>query len=213
MSEKLYPGVPFSPQAFLSDSIGAADTIIPVSDASVFSDAPNLATIGTDEDGETVLYAAKTANSLSGCQRGVEGTAKAWQMGEVIARNFTAKDHNDLIAAVLSAAKTAEASGVSFSDGKTFQEKYDSGDLDGKSAYEVAVANGFSGTEEEWLSYLHGTDGADGKSAYQYAEDGGYTGTDAEFSALLANAATTQYVDGIVGDISSILDSINGEVA
>ncbi|NBI84438.1 hypothetical protein D3Z48_20770, partial [Clostridiaceae bacterium] len=35
--------------------------------------------------------------------RGVEGAARAWQAGEVVARNFTAKDHNDLIAAVLAA--------------------------------------------------------------------------------------------------------------
>ena len=36
----------------------------------------------------------------SGCQRGVEGTARAWTAGELIGRNFTAKDHTDLIAAV-----------------------------------------------------------------------------------------------------------------
>ena len=31
----------------------------------------------------------------------MEGKAKAWYVGDVIARNWTAKDHNDLIAAVL----------------------------------------------------------------------------------------------------------------
>lgn len=100
MSVTLYPGIPFSPQAFLANNIGAADTIIEVSDISAFPPAPNLATIGTDEEGETLLYAAKTDTALSGCTRGVEGTAKTWQSGSVIARNWTAKDHSDLIAAL-----------------------------------------------------------------------------------------------------------------
>lgn len=97
MATTLYPGIPFSPQATLTNNIGAADTIIEVSDVSAFPDAPNLATIGTDEEGETILYTAKTGTALSGCQRGVEGTARAWTAGELIGRNFTAKDHNDLI--------------------------------------------------------------------------------------------------------------------
>lgn len=101
METKLYPGIAFSPPAELTDGVGAEDTIIPVSDVSAFPPAPNLATIGTDEEGETVLYAAKTDTALAGCVRGVEGTAKAWSAGEPIGRNWTAKDHNDLIAAVL----------------------------------------------------------------------------------------------------------------
>ena len=43
----MYYGIPFSPQATLTDTIGAADTIIKVSDVSAFPDAPNYATIGT----------------------------------------------------------------------------------------------------------------------------------------------------------------------
>lgn len=103
----LHQGVAFSPQTTLSENIGAADTIIKVSDSSVFPDPPNYATIGTDELGETIEYAAKAEGLLSGCTRGVEGTAKAWQKGDVIARNFTAKDHNDMIAAVTTAQQTA----------------------------------------------------------------------------------------------------------
>lgn len=97
MKNKLYPGIAFSPQVTLTENIGEADTIIKVSDVSAFPPAPNLATIGIDEDGETILYTAKTEDALSGCQRGIEGTAKVWQAGEIIGRNFTAKDHNDLI--------------------------------------------------------------------------------------------------------------------
>lgn len=108
MDTRLYPGIPFSPPAALTDNIGAGDTIIPVSDASAFPEAPNLATIGTDEGGETVLYHAKTAAALSGCERGVEGAARAWAKGEAIARNWTAKDHEDLIAAVSEVAVEVE---------------------------------------------------------------------------------------------------------
>lgn len=128
----MYQGIPFSPQTTLTDNIGAADTIIKVSDVSAFPDAPNYATIGTDEDGETILYTAKTATALSGCTRGVEGTAKAWTAGELIGRNFTAADHAAMIENIGEAAKTAEADGVTFTDGETFQEKYDSGELTGK---------------------------------------------------------------------------------
>lgn len=109
MKNRLYRGIAFSPQVTLTDNIGEADTIIKVSDVSAFPEAPNLATIGIDEDGETILYTAKTEDALSGCQRGVEGTAKAWSAGEIIGRNFTAKDHNDLIEDLTETAEGVEA--------------------------------------------------------------------------------------------------------
>lgn len=94
--ETMYSGIAFSPQTTLSDTVGAGDTVIPVADISAFPDAPNYATIGTDADGETILYSAKTSTSLSGCTRGVEGAAKSWPSGSVIGRNFTAKDLSTL---------------------------------------------------------------------------------------------------------------------
>ncbi len=100
MDTQLFPGIAFSPQATITGNVGEADTVIGVSDISAFPPAPNLATIGTDEEGETILYAAKTDSALSGCVRGVEGTARIWAKGEVIGRNWTAKDHADLIAAI-----------------------------------------------------------------------------------------------------------------
>ena len=97
--ETMYEGSPFSPQTTLTSAISASEQVIPVADVSVFPDAPNYATIaGSDGDGETILYTAKTRNSLSGCTRGIEGTAKSWDSGEIISRNWTAKDHNVLIA-------------------------------------------------------------------------------------------------------------------
>lgn len=75
MSTTLYPGIAFSPQTVLADNIGAADTIIPVADVSCFPDGPNLATIGTDETGETVFYAAKTADASP-------AVGEAWRGGQ-----------------------------------------------------------------------------------------------------------------------------------
>ena len=106
--ETMYKGIPFSPQVALADGIGAGDTTIPVTDISAFPDAPNLATIGTDEDGETILYTAKTTDSLSGCTRGVEGTAKVWPSGTTIARNFTNKDFDALQKNIQEAKKQAD---------------------------------------------------------------------------------------------------------
>ena len=123
MTAKLYPGIAFSPVAELTDNVGAGDTIIPVSDVEAFPPAPNLATIGTDEKGETILYAAKTATALSGCTRGVEGTARAWSAGEPIARNWTAKDHASLIAAVEGADTAAQTAN------KVAQEAKDGAEL------------------------------------------------------------------------------------
>lgn len=88
----MYKGIAFSPRTTLTSEINAGASVIPVDDASAFPDGPNLATIGTDTDAETILYAAKSGNSLSGCTRGVEGTAKAWSSGSIIARNFTAAE-------------------------------------------------------------------------------------------------------------------------
>ncbi len=122
METKLYPGMAFSPQAALTDSVGAADTIIRVTNAAVFPPAPNLATIGTGEEGETILYAAKTDGALSGCTRGVEGPARAWSAGEPIGRNWTAKDHNDLIAAVGEALELAGQPGPQGPKGDTGEQ-------------------------------------------------------------------------------------------
>lgn len=92
----LYPGIPFSPQTELTDAVSAGDTVIPVADVSVFPAAPNYATLGIDEDGETVLYTSKSESALSGCTRGVEGSARPWPRSTVIGRNFTAIDLNSL---------------------------------------------------------------------------------------------------------------------
>lgn len=95
--ETMYNPIAFSPVTTLTASLSPSDTIISVANIDAFPPAPNYATIGVDSDAETIRYAAKTGNQLSGCTRGVEGTAKSWDAGEYISRNFTAKDHQAMI--------------------------------------------------------------------------------------------------------------------
>ena len=51
-----------SPYTTLEEAIGAGETSVTVADASVLPDAPNLLTIGTEENAEVVLMTAKTGN-------------------------------------------------------------------------------------------------------------------------------------------------------
>ena len=193
MATTLYPGIPFSPQATLTNNIGAADSIIEVSDVSAFPPAPNLATIGTDEEGETILYTAKTETALSGCQRGVEGTAKAWTAGELIGRNFTAKDHADLIAAVTEtrdAATTAqEAATAAGTSAKDAQDA-------AKAAQEAASAAEGKATTAATTATQAAQDAAQAKEDAQTAADAAATAQGAAETAQTAatsasSAATT----------------------
>ncbi len=95
--KKMYKGQVFSPTAVITTNISATDTMIPVNNIDAFPDAPNIATIGVDIGAETIIYNNKTSTILSGCVRGVEGIAKDWEEGTVIGRNFTAKDHGDMV--------------------------------------------------------------------------------------------------------------------
>ena len=104
----MYPGKAFSPRTRLAANIGAADTVIPVEEIDKLPDAPNLATIGIDEHGEVILYAAKTETALSGCMRGFEGAAQAWDAGEIVARNFTAYDQQAIAENLLAVIRARE---------------------------------------------------------------------------------------------------------
>ncbi len=95
--ETMYKGIAFSPTAVITANISATDTMIPVNDVDAFPDAPNIATIGVDAGAETIIYNDKTTSMLTGCTRGVEGVAKDWEQGTVLGRNFTAKDHRDIV--------------------------------------------------------------------------------------------------------------------
>lgn len=57
---------------------------------------------------------------------------------------------------------TYTASEIAFEDGETFQEKYNSGELEGqqgKSAYEIWLEQGNEGTEEDFIASLKGEQG------------------------------------------------------
>lgn len=131
--QKMYSGIPFSPMTTLINNIGAADTVIEVYDISVFPIAPNYATIGTDENAETILYNAIAGNALSGCIRGIEGMARTWNSDTPVSRNFTNADYETIAANIKTSVQqgVGNANKIQFDDGETFQDKYDSGELTG----------------------------------------------------------------------------------
>ena len=192
MATVLYPGIAFSPQATLTNNLGAADTIIEVSDASAFPPAPNLATIGTDEEGETILYTAKTETALSGCKRGVEGTARAWTAGELIGRNFTAKDHADLIAAVSETRDAATAAAGAATDAGTAATNAQAA---AKAAQEAAAAAEGKATTAATTATQAAKDAAKAKENAQTAADAAATAQGAaetaQTAAISASSAAT----------------------
>ena len=74
-----YESSGLTPTTYLTASIGAADTTIPVADTSLFnsSGTAKLTASGTSGAIEYVTYTGKTATSLTGCTRGATGGAAA----------------------------------------------------------------------------------------------------------------------------------------
>lgn len=98
MAQKtMYPAQISSPGTELAAAASASANEITLLDASKLPDAPNLATIGSDETAEVVLYTGKTSNKLTGVTRGFQGAAKSWSVGARVARYFTAADHDTFI--------------------------------------------------------------------------------------------------------------------
>ena len=96
---EMYPAAVNSKVTVTLGVLNADSTIIEVLDGSVLPDAPNLLVLGSDQTAETVKLTAKEGNTLT-VERGIQGNAIAWPAGTQIARNFTAKDWNDLVANV-----------------------------------------------------------------------------------------------------------------
>jgi len=93
----MYQPVAYSPVTAISAAIGVGDTTITVDNGSALGDAPNIAVIGaTAENSETIVYGTKNGNILGNVQRGVQGIAKSWAIGDLIARNFTALDQSSI---------------------------------------------------------------------------------------------------------------------
>jgi len=93
----MYQGIVNSPSTELTEGINAVMTAIPVADISVFPPAPSLAIIGEGDNAETILYGARSGNSLSSVTRGFEGAAQAWSEGTPIARNHANYDQSAFI--------------------------------------------------------------------------------------------------------------------
>ena len=94
---ELYQGMPGSPITYLTENVTASQASIPIDDEAAVPDAPNICTINDGVAFETIKYAGKENGSLTGCERGAEGTAKAWQAGQEVARYFTSYDHFALL--------------------------------------------------------------------------------------------------------------------
>lgn len=94
------------------------------------------------------------------------------------------------------------AGSVKFSDGETFQEKYNAGDLTGPKG-----DTGDTGPKgDTGNTGPQGPAGADGKSAYESAQDGGFTGTESEFNTALADVKdkATKKVPGSEGNLAAL---------
>jgi len=84
------------PHTMLAATINASQVSITVENASILPDAPNVLTIGTEEDAELVKLESKTGNILS-VARGFNGTTpKAWDGGVWVYRAITAQDIEEL---------------------------------------------------------------------------------------------------------------------
>lgn len=96
--QTMYPGIVNSPVTELAADIDDTQTSFDVQDGAALPDAPNLAVIGQGAGAETVLYTAKTGNTLSGVTRGFQGTAASHPLGTKVARNFTEYDYAAILA-------------------------------------------------------------------------------------------------------------------
>jgi len=90
----MYAGANNSPQTTLTQAITAGDTTIPVASVAGLPAAPNIITIGTDDDAELVRYGGVSGVQLTNCERGFNGTtAKIWAQDELVYRGYTEYDH------------------------------------------------------------------------------------------------------------------------
>lgn len=97
LNQTMYAGVNNSPQTTITAEVTASAQEIPVLSVAGFPAAPNLATIGTDENAEVIRYNGISGNSLTGCERGFHSTtAKVWPADTLIYRAFSLYDYEAL---------------------------------------------------------------------------------------------------------------------
>ncbi|WP_135552117.1 hypothetical protein [Paenibacillus cymbidii] len=118
MSQQLmYPAIVNSPVTELAVAINDTATSFSVANGAALPAAPNLATIGTGENAETILYTGKTGNALSGVTRGFQGTAQSWPLGAKVARRFTAYDYSAFKANIEDIAQAANTQSATLRHG------------------------------------------------------------------------------------------------
>ena len=118
----MYDAKPNSPQTTLAGDISAADTSMTLADASVLPAAPNICTIGDDENAEVVIYGTITGNVVSNLIRGSSGTtASVWPAGTYVARDYTSYDHDTFIDNIrdLSTSLSGKQDTLTFDDAPT----------------------------------------------------------------------------------------------
>lgn len=93
--KEMYPGMVNSPETTITNNINESDTIIYVLDPARVPEPPNLMTLGTGTNAETVKVLEMNDNAIT-VERGFQGVAKSWPAGTVIARNFTEYDYGAL---------------------------------------------------------------------------------------------------------------------
>lgn len=91
----MYPGIVNSPETTITNGISESDTIIYVLDPARVPEPPNLMTLGTGTNAETIKVTEINGNAIT-VERGFQGIAKSWPTGTVIARNFTEYDYDAL---------------------------------------------------------------------------------------------------------------------
>lgn len=112
--------------------------------------------------------------------------------------------------------KNLPADGVKFTDGETFQQKYDAGELTGPQGPQGD--KGEKGDKGDTGGQgPAGAAGANGKSAYQAAVEAGYTGTEEQLSAALAALQNGPFLPTaggtMTGNINMGSSKINGQMA
>lgn len=189
----MYAGKAFSPLTTLSQPAGMEDAVLHIADASAFPDAPNLATIGADEDAETIFYAAKTADTLSGVIRGIEGQARSWQAGEVISRNFTNADYTALTENIQTLKSELDTIQLTPGPQGPQGEKGEPGAAGPKGDPGLAGKDGLT-TSVNQITQVNGN--------IALTLDDIPDGQERSWNAILSQ----------IGDIGTVLDNINGEV-
>src|SRR5690606_34326234 len=119
---------------------------------------PNIATLGTTEDCETILYESiDVANStLTNVTRGFEGVAKAWGQGTPVHRTFTARDYESMRQNILNLLSALgahqQASPLDHPDGSVTAAKIAEGAIDALAKIAATIRTTPGGTEPNRLA-------------------------------------------------------------